>query len=199
MLPVDTSGLPATAPGDRLRGAKALHLGPAGCHPARPPSRALGAARPPPTEHLPTPGPLVYSRIESSEEPIRGDVEVCPLALARDIVIFGGRGQVGLPIGIALADRGRSGTLCTVNAAAAGLANGRRMPFASRVPPACPWRSSQRHPPLPRTARGGHGSEPAPLFTILRWIAACLRLYVGAPRLRGRPPEPTSGSRPSGG
>jgi len=48
---------------------------------------------------------------------------------ARDIVIFGGCGHVGLPLGIAFASRGRSVALYDLDTAAVELVKGGRMPF----------------------------------------------------------------------
>jgi UDP-N-acetyl-D-mannosaminuronic acid dehydrogenase len=56
-------------------------------------------------------------------------MEVQPLALERDLVIFGGCGHVGLPLGIAFATRGRTVALYDVDAAAVDLVNAGRMPF----------------------------------------------------------------------
>src|SRR5690242_783154 len=51
------------------------------------------------------------------------------MAGAADVVIIGGCGRVGLPLGIALADRGRSVTLYDINADAVAVVNAGRMPF----------------------------------------------------------------------
>jgi UDP-N-acetyl-D-mannosaminuronic acid dehydrogenase len=48
---------------------------------------------------------------------------------ARDIVIFGGCGHVGLPLGLAFASRGRSVALYDLDAAAVELVRAGRMPF----------------------------------------------------------------------
>jgi UDP-N-acetyl-D-mannosaminuronic acid dehydrogenase len=47
-----------------------------------------------------------------------------------DAVIVGGCGRVGLPLGIALASRGRTVTLYDINRAAVDLVNGGTLPFA---------------------------------------------------------------------
>jgi UDP-N-acetyl-D-mannosaminuronic acid dehydrogenase len=49
---------------------------------------------------------------------------------ARDVVIVGGCGRVGLPLGIALASRGLTVTLYDINAAAVQTVNDATMPFA---------------------------------------------------------------------
>jgi UDP-N-acetyl-D-mannosaminuronic acid dehydrogenase len=46
-----------------------------------------------------------------------------------DVVIVGGCGRVGLPLGIALASRGRSVVLYDINAAAVDVVNSGRLPF----------------------------------------------------------------------
>lgn len=51
------------------------------------------------------------------------------MAFERDIVIFGGCGHVGLPLGIAFASRGRSVALYDVDGAAVEMVNAGRMPF----------------------------------------------------------------------
>lgn len=48
---------------------------------------------------------------------------------SRDVVIIGGCGRVGLPLGIALASRGQSVTLYDINATAVSTVNDARMPF----------------------------------------------------------------------
>jgi len=47
-----------------------------------------------------------------------------------DVVIIGGCGRVGLPLGLAMASRGLSVTLCDINVAAVEMVNSGRMPFA---------------------------------------------------------------------
>ena len=47
----------------------------------------------------------------------------------RDVAIIGGCGHVGLPLGIAFADRGQSVVLYDTNARAVETVNGGRMPF----------------------------------------------------------------------
>jgi UDP-N-acetyl-D-mannosaminuronic acid dehydrogenase len=47
-----------------------------------------------------------------------------------DVVIVGGCGRVGLPLGIALASRGKTVTLYDINAAAVETVNAARLPFA---------------------------------------------------------------------
>jgi UDP-N-acetyl-D-mannosaminuronic acid dehydrogenase len=47
----------------------------------------------------------------------------------RDVVIIGGCGRVGLPLGIALASRGRSVTLYDINATAVETVNSGQLPF----------------------------------------------------------------------
>ncbi|BBH68046.1 UDP-N-acetyl-D-glucosamine dehydrogenase [Actinoplanes sp. OR16] len=47
----------------------------------------------------------------------------------RDVVIIGGCGRVGLPLGIALASRGQSVTLYDINETAVSTVNDARMPF----------------------------------------------------------------------
>ncbi|MFI5896560.1 nucleotide sugar dehydrogenase [Actinoplanes sp. NPDC051513] len=47
----------------------------------------------------------------------------------RDVVIIGGCGRVGLPLGIALASRGQTVTLYDINEAAVSTVNDARMPF----------------------------------------------------------------------
>jgi UDP-N-acetyl-D-mannosaminuronic acid dehydrogenase len=47
-----------------------------------------------------------------------------------DVVVIGGCGRVGLPLGVALASRGLSVTLYDINAAAVDVVNTGRMPFA---------------------------------------------------------------------
>jgi len=49
---------------------------------------------------------------------------------ARDVVIIGGCGRVGLPLGIAFASRGRTVTLYDINASAVATVNAGVMPFA---------------------------------------------------------------------
>src|SRR5262245_2758988 len=49
---------------------------------------------------------------------------------ARDVVIIGGCGRVGLPLGIAFASRGLAVTLYDINAAAVDMVNAGRLPFA---------------------------------------------------------------------
>jgi UDP-N-acetyl-D-mannosaminuronic acid dehydrogenase len=49
---------------------------------------------------------------------------------ARDVVIIGGCGRVGLPLGIALASRGLTVTLYDINASAVQTVNSATMPFA---------------------------------------------------------------------
>jgi UDP-N-acetyl-D-mannosaminuronic acid dehydrogenase len=49
---------------------------------------------------------------------------------ARDVVIIGGCGRVGLPLGIALASRGLTVTLYDINAKAVDIVNSATMPFA---------------------------------------------------------------------
>jgi UDP-N-acetyl-D-mannosaminuronic acid dehydrogenase len=56
-------------------------------------------------------------------------MEVHPMAFARDLVIFGGCGHVGLPLGIAFASRGRNVALYDVDAGAVEIINEGRMPF----------------------------------------------------------------------
>jgi UDP-N-acetyl-D-mannosaminuronic acid dehydrogenase len=51
-------------------------------------------------------------------------------AFARDVVIIGGCGHVGLPLAIALAGRGARVGICDISAAAVGMVNEGRMPFA---------------------------------------------------------------------
>ena len=51
------------------------------------------------------------------------------MAFERDVAILGGCGHVGLPLGMAFADRGRTVVLCDTNAAAVELVNSGRMPF----------------------------------------------------------------------
>src|SRR4051812_39947327 len=48
---------------------------------------------------------------------------------ARSIAIVGGCGHVGLPLGIAFADRGRSTVLVDLNQAAVDMVNGGELPF----------------------------------------------------------------------
>jgi UDP-N-acetyl-D-mannosaminuronic acid dehydrogenase len=48
----------------------------------------------------------------------------------RDVVIIGGCGRVGLPLGIALASRGQTVTLYDINSAVVQTVNDARMPFA---------------------------------------------------------------------
>ncbi len=48
---------------------------------------------------------------------------------ARDVVIIGGCGHVGLPLGVAFASRGLAVTLYDINAAAVDLVNSGRLPF----------------------------------------------------------------------
>ncbi len=47
----------------------------------------------------------------------------------RNVAILGGCGHVGLPLGMAFADRGQTVVLCDTNAAAVELVNSGRMPF----------------------------------------------------------------------
>lgn len=49
---------------------------------------------------------------------------------SNDVVIFGGCGRVGLPLGLAMASRGLSVTLYDINGAAVDMVNEGRMPFA---------------------------------------------------------------------
>jgi UDP-N-acetyl-D-mannosaminuronic acid dehydrogenase len=55
---------------------------------------------------------------------------VAPGPFVRDVVIIGGCGRVGLPLGIAFAARGRSVTLYDINASAVATVNTGVMPFA---------------------------------------------------------------------
>jgi UDP-N-acetyl-D-mannosaminuronic acid dehydrogenase len=48
----------------------------------------------------------------------------------RDVVIIGGCGRVGLPLGVALASRGRTVTLYDINGAAVDVVNSGALPFA---------------------------------------------------------------------
>jgi UDP-N-acetyl-D-mannosaminuronic acid dehydrogenase len=57
-------------------------------------------------------------------------VYVRPNRFARDVVIIGGCGRVGLPLGIALASRGLLVTLYDINATAVATVNAGTMPFA---------------------------------------------------------------------
>jgi len=78
--------------------------------------------------HVTIPESPVYSGPRHSEaDP--GEMEVQTLAVERDLVIFGGCGHVGLPLGIAFATRGRTVALYDVDAAAVDLVNAGRMPF----------------------------------------------------------------------
>jgi UDP-N-acetyl-D-mannosaminuronic acid dehydrogenase len=56
-------------------------------------------------------------------------VYVRPNQFARDVVIIGGCGRVGLPLGIALASRGLLVTLYDINSVAVDRVNGSAMPF----------------------------------------------------------------------
>ena len=56
-------------------------------------------------------------------------MEVRHLDSGRDLVVFGGCGHVGLPLGIAFASRGRRVALYDVDASAVRLVNEGRMPF----------------------------------------------------------------------
>ena len=56
-------------------------------------------------------------------------VRTPPLFLT-DVVIVGGCGRVGLPLGVALASRGLGVVLCDINAAAVQTVNDGRLPFA---------------------------------------------------------------------
>jgi UDP-N-acetyl-D-mannosaminuronic acid dehydrogenase len=49
---------------------------------------------------------------------------------ARDVVIIGGCGRVGLPLGVAFASRGLTVTLYDINAAAVDVVNSGQLPFA---------------------------------------------------------------------
>ena len=49
---------------------------------------------------------------------------------SRDVVVVGGCGRVGLPLGIAFATRGLQVTLYDINAEAVGVVNAGRLPFA---------------------------------------------------------------------
>ena len=51
-------------------------------------------------------------------------------AFERDVVVIGGCGHVGLPLAIALADRGASVAIYDISDVAVGLVNAGRMPFA---------------------------------------------------------------------
>jgi UDP-N-acetyl-D-mannosaminuronic acid dehydrogenase len=53
-----------------------------------------------------------------------------PGPFARDVVIIGGCGRVGLPLGIAFASRGLAVTLYDINAKAVDIVNSGRLPFA---------------------------------------------------------------------
>jgi UDP-N-acetyl-D-mannosaminuronic acid dehydrogenase len=53
-----------------------------------------------------------------------------PGPFARDVVIIGGCGRVGLPLGIAFAARGLAVTLYDINAKAVDIVNSGRLPFA---------------------------------------------------------------------
>jgi len=52
-----------------------------------------------------------------------------PETFTRDVVIIGGCGRVGLPLGIALADRGLAVTLYDINERAVGVVNSSTLPF----------------------------------------------------------------------
>jgi len=52
------------------------------------------------------------------------------MSLGRDVVVVGGCGRVGLPLGIALADRGHTVTLYDINAASVAIVNSGVLPFA---------------------------------------------------------------------
>jgi UDP-N-acetyl-D-mannosaminuronic acid dehydrogenase len=52
-----------------------------------------------------------------------------PGPFARDVVIIGGCGRVGLPLGVAFASRGLAVTLYDINAAAVDVVNAGRLPF----------------------------------------------------------------------
>jgi UDP-N-acetyl-D-mannosaminuronic acid dehydrogenase len=51
------------------------------------------------------------------------------MAFERDIIVLGGCGHVGLPLGIAFADRGQRVALYDTDTAAVAMVNGGRMPF----------------------------------------------------------------------
>jgi UDP-N-acetyl-D-mannosaminuronic acid dehydrogenase len=53
-----------------------------------------------------------------------------PGPFARDVVIIGGCGRVGLPLGVAFASRGLAVTLYDINATAVDVVNSGRLPFA---------------------------------------------------------------------
>jgi UDP-N-acetyl-D-mannosaminuronic acid dehydrogenase len=58
------------------------------------------------------------------------------MTFERDIVIIGGCGHVGLPLGLAFADRGLDVALYDTNAAVVDVVNGGSMPFAEAGAPA---------------------------------------------------------------
>ncbi|MEN3306789.1 MAG: UDP-N-acetyl-D-mannosaminuronic acid dehydrogenase, partial [Micromonosporaceae bacterium] len=83
-------------------------------------SRGVAEARPPPA----APGEHSRSRgvAEASTPPAAPGATV-------DVVVIGGCGRVGLPLGVALASRGLSVTLYDINARAVDVVNTGRMPF----------------------------------------------------------------------
>jgi UDP-N-acetyl-D-mannosaminuronic acid dehydrogenase len=62
--------------------------------------------------------------------PSKGERSVGSDPFVREVVIIGGCGRVGLPLGIAFASRGRSVTLYDINATAVATVNTGRLPFA---------------------------------------------------------------------
>ncbi|MEU4695292.1 nucleotide sugar dehydrogenase [Actinoplanes sp. NPDC023714] len=81
------------------------------------PFRASGPQHRDPTRH------------RSRSVGLGGNTPVGTKQFTRDVVIIGGCGRVGLPLGIALASRGQSVTLYDINETAVSTVNDARMPF----------------------------------------------------------------------
>ncbi|MFP5375230.1 MAG: nucleotide sugar dehydrogenase [Acidimicrobiia bacterium] len=99
------------------------------------------------------------------------------MAFGRDVVIVGGCGHVGLPLGLAFADRGLTVALYDVDEAAVATVNAGRMPFDE---PGAP-------PVLARVVGRGleAGSDPAVVST-----AECVVVVIGTPVDEHLNPDP---------
>ena len=109
---------------------------------------------------------------EGREEPLGGGVR-----FTRDVVIVGGCGRVGLPLGLAFAERGLSVCLYDLNEAAVRTVNEGRMPFDEPGAPAV----------LARVAGTTlqAGSDPAVVGT-----AECVVVVIGTPVDEHLNPDP---------
>ncbi|MGH9153195.1 MAG: nucleotide sugar dehydrogenase [Acidimicrobiales bacterium] len=99
------------------------------------------------------------------------------MEFGRDVVIVGGCGRVGLPLGLAFADRGLTVALYDVDEAAVATVNAGRMPFDEPGGP----------PVLARVAGRGleAGSDPAVVST-----SECVVVVVGTPVDEHLNPDP---------